>query len=229
MKEKNCKVHGCTNIEIVARGMCGKHHKRWKRHGHVFETRPSDWGNREKHPLYKIWHWLIRSKTAKNDLSEEWLNLWSFVSDVKERPSDNHRLCKKDNQRKLGRDNWYWRAVPTSKTDEEHKRKARDYQKSYRKNNPEGALNSNLKKNYGITIEQYYKMHKDQNGVCAICKGNEKSVDHHTGKIRRLTVDHCHATGKIRGLLCSCCNRGLGSFNDRQDVLQNAIKYLSGG
>ncbi len=76
-----------------------------------------------------------------------------------------------------------------------------------------------LKKNYGITIEQYDEMLEAQSGVCAICQ-NQCS----TG--RRLAVDHCHEIGEIRGLLCSNCNQGIGKFKDSIKLLEAAIKYL---
>jgi hypothetical protein len=84
-----------------------------------------------------------------------------------------------------------------------------------------------IKKSFGLTREDYYKMHKEQNGVCAICKGEEKSIDSKTKKVRRLSVDHCHSYGTIRGLLCTDCNRGLGMFKDSEERLAAAISYLT--
>lgn len=75
-----------------------------------------------------------------------------------------------------------------------------------------------LKKTYDISIEQYNKMLEDQNGVCDIC--------HRPPITKALAVDHCHTTGKIRGLLCSSCNTALGSMQDNTDRLRNAIAYL---
>ena len=75
-----------------------------------------------------------------------------------------------------------------------------------------------LKRRYGITLEQYEAMLESQNGKCAICKG-----DCLTG--RNLAVDHDHETGKVRGLLCSKCNQGLGQLNNIE-LLQRAIDYL---
>lgn len=98
--------------------------------------------------------------------------------------------------------------------------------REYRKKNPEKMKAIDLKKNYGITLEFYYELLTKQNHVCAICKRPEFALDHRTGLPRALAVDHCHITGKIRGLLCTNCNRGLGKFNDRIDLLQNAISYL---
>lgn len=76
-----------------------------------------------------------------------------------------------------------------------------------------------LKRNYGITVEYYDALDKQQAGKCAICGGVNKN-----GK--RLAVDHEHKTGKVRGLLCLPCNLLLGNAEERVPVLVNAIEYL---
>ena len=82
-----------------------------------------------------------------------------------------------------------------------------------------------IKRRYGITIEQYWQMHSDQDGGCAIC-GSETSNSSRSTKFLPLFIDHCHATGEVRGLLCHKCNQGLGFFNDSPDLLDQAIQYL---
>ena len=82
-----------------------------------------------------------------------------------------------------------------------------------------------LKSKYGIDIHIYNKMLEDQNNKCMICNNPEIHVDT-TGKIQRLSVDHCHETGIIRGLLCKRCNSGLGQFKDKVTLLYKAIEYL---
>ena len=76
-----------------------------------------------------------------------------------------------------------------------------------------------MKNRYGVTLEQYDKMFEGQNGVCAICGGINKSD-------RRLAIDHNHETGKIRGLLCSNCNTGIGMLKENINILCSAISYL---
>lgn len=71
---------------------------------------------------------------------------------------------------------------------------------------------------YKITSHEYLRILERQNGTCAICFQND-------GK-RRLAVDHCHKTGKVRGLLCVKCNTALGKFGDNITLLQRAIYYL---
>lgn len=78
---------------------------------------------------------------------------------------------------------------------------------------------------YGIHIEDYQRKLQEQGGVCAIC-GKAETIKDKRGKIRQLSIDHDHKTGIIRGLLCSDCNRGLGSFKDNIPALKAAIKYL---
>lgn len=96
---------------------------------------------------------------------------------------------------------------------------------NWRKENPEKArdkdFNSDLKKHYGINAEQYWKLFEDQKGLCACC-----GQSHELFK-RRLHVDHDHNTGKIRGLLCTECNPGIGYFQESVERLQKAINYLS--
>lgn len=77
--------------------------------------------------------------------------------------------------------------------------------------------------NYGISQADYDALLSKQNYVCAIC-GNKE-----TSKYKYLSVDHCHYTKKVRGLLCSHCNKGLGLFKDNTQTLQNAITYLEKG
>jgi len=70
-------------------------------------------------------------------------------------------------------------------------------------------------KKYGLTVEQFEKMMEDQKGSCAICN-----------RELPLVIDHCHNTGKVRKLLCTPCNIGLGSFGDDIERLRKAIEYL---
>ena len=70
-----------------------------------------------------------------------------------------------------------------------------------------------LKRNYGMSITDYEILWNAQNGVCAICKQPETAIDpHNPGNVRRLSVDHDHETGKVRGLLCQRCNVAIGKY-----------------
>lgn len=69
-------------------------------------------------------------------------------------------------------------------------------------------------------------MYERQNGKCQICQGDGFLMreDHQA----KLMVDHCHTTGRVRGLLCHNCNRALGLFKDSPEALSRALEYLKG-
>lgn len=85
--------------------------------------------------------------------------------------------------------------------------------------------NGHLKRTFNITLEDYKRMLDSQNGVCAICLSEETRKSPNGGTMH-LAVDHCHTTGKIRGLLCWNCNTSLGKFKDSTENLARAIEYL---
>lgn len=88
----------------------------------------------------------------------------------------------------------------------------------------EDNLRSLLRSRYGITFEDYQEMLAAQDGRCAICR--DEPDPNGVKATSRLHVDHCHATGRVRQLLCSRCNQGLGYFRDRPDLLEVAATYL---
>ncbi len=99
--------------------------------------------------------------------------------------------------------------------------------KAWRKDNLDVIRSRNLKVSFGITIDDYDVLLSKQNEVCAIC-GNKETRKNMYG-IRRLAVDHNHTTGKIRGLLCSTCNQGLGMFYTDEngiDLLLKSVEYM---
>jgi len=80
--------------------------------------------------------------------------------------------------------------------------------------------NRHLKRKYGLSAETYNNLLASQNGGCAICGATECSSG------AALAVDHCHRTGKVRGILCRDCNTTLGKFNDDRNRFFKAIEYL---
>lgn len=118
----------------------------------------------------------------------------------------------------------YWRDPEKAreyrrKWRQENLERNRESQRKYQRNNPDRRKNSDLRQQYGITLEDYNRMLLEQKGVCAICGGI--NLDE-----RRLCVDHNHDTGKVRSLLCDACNVGLGRFKDSADLVQAAADYL---
>jgi hypothetical protein len=88
---------------------------------------------------------------------------------------------------------------------------------------PEGFRWEALRKKYGVTQADYETMLAAQNGRCAIC-----ATDNPRGRYSVFVVDHCHETGKVRGLLCSKCNIMLGRYGDSLKWLKEAMDYLNG-
>lgn len=104
----------------------------------------------------------------------------------------------------------------------------REYRKQkdreYRKNNPQKEKDRSRRNQirlYGITEEIYNSMLEKQNSRCAICYIHQSEFK------KSFHIDHCHETGKVRGLLCRNCNIGLGHFKDSVTLLNNTIKYLT--
>ncbi len=90
----------------------------------------------------------------------------------------------------------------------------------------ECARKRQLFQKFGITEIKYKSMLKSQNNKCLICKQSETAINTHDGKIKQLSVDHCHKTGKVRGLLCNKCNLALGYTSDDIEILKKMIFYL---
>ncbi|MFD9637263.1 endonuclease VII domain-containing protein [Streptomyces violascens] len=97
------------------------------------------------------------------------------------------------------------------------------YQRENRERATELQRAWRFKNSYGITLHDYDRLLLEQGGVCAICQGPSGSAS------TRLHVDHCHVTGRVRGLLCRPCNKGIGAFRDRSGAIRSAISYLTGG
>ena len=91
--------------------------------------------------------------------------------------------------------------------------------------NPGYIRRRHYKSRFSLTVEEFDEMLEQQDGVCVICKKLETMKNKH-GVIRHLCIDHDHETGKVRGLLCDSCNRGIGCFGDNIEYFLNAIKYL---
>lgn len=94
-----------------------------------------------------------------------------------------------------------------------------DYRRNYdRKLDAFQVRWKQIKWKYGLDEQAWLLMYESQKGKCAICYQRPKS--------RNLCVDHCHTSGKIRGLLCANCNHGLGNFKDNPKILRRAANYL---
>lgn len=116
----------------------------------------------------------------------------------------------------------YWRCGSKRQDDldEERREYLRQYARDYNLRTGGASQRKGwLKRAYGMTLEEYEALLRAQEGKCAIC-GETCGTGQH------LSVDHCHDTNAVRGLLCRNCNRGLGLFQDRPDLLGRAHEYL---
>lgn len=91
--------------------------------------------------------------------------------------------------------------------------------------NPESRRNARLKHRYGITAAEYDALHDSQGGCCAICGKHAEAGNSPSHWKNKLAVDHCHDTGKVRGLLCNDCNAGIGHLGN-ESVALSAARYL---
>lgn len=98
--------------------------------------------------------------------------------------------------------------------------------KKYRERHADRVRDAYLQKEYGITLARYEEMLVEQRGACAICGRTEDGIHPRTGRPRRLAVDHCHDTGRVRGLLCLACNAAIGLVQHDEQRLLLAIEYL---
>lgn len=219
---KPCSVEGCENLS-VAQDLCEKHYRRMKRTGEIEGERFDRWGHKESHPLYDTYNWIIRHR---HEMCQRWRdNFWDFVSDVGEKPTSAYKLRRIRRSEPYSPENFQWvdlsSCVPTKTLKERS-----EWMRTYRINNPDKFRDISLRQRFGITLDQYIEMHESQGGVCDICKNPETAMIKKTGVPQNLAVDHCHGSGKIRGLLCSNCNSMLGDAKDSIPTLEAAIAYL---
>lgn len=103
--------------------------------------------------------------------------------------------------------------------DPEFRDRRRSYERSYRARTERRLRSLHYKRTYQVSVEEYDRLFAEQGGCCAICKGKPSRTKH-------LHVDHCHETGRVRGLLCDSCNLGLGSFKEDPERVTKAADYL---
>jgi len=92
--------------------------------------------------------------------------------------------------------------------------------KRWRLKHPDKVKSNKLKIRYGVDLDQYNRILAYQNNACAICERHQSNFK------RQLAVDHNHLTGKVRGLLCSTCNRVLGMLFEDVKRVDNLRKYI---
>jgi hypothetical protein len=162
----------------------------------------------------------IKTKTCSKCLTEKLIERFSKRLDG----ADGYRKwckdCAKDNTVAQRKANPIKFKEIDRVSNAKNAKRRQNTDKKWRKDNPERLKNRTLKRLYGITLETYNLLLEKQNHSCAICNKPQNQLT------LPLCVDHCHSTGKVRGLLCKRCNSGLGFFNDNVDLCKSAVSYL---
>ena len=166
-----------------------------------------------KHYLYSTWYWLNKQQ-EQHKVDDAWRDFSTFLTDLGDRPSEKHRLHKVDKTLGYVRGNVIWREML------KHSEGFTDHTRYWIANNRDKTKQYKLKNRFNLTEIEYQMMLEAQKNSCAICGIHESKVE------KRLSVDHCHSTGKIRGLLCADCNFMLGWSRDNIENLQKGITYL---
>ena len=102
-----------------------------------------------------------------------------------------------------------------------NKEKRKLIAKRYQEKNKEALNLKRISKLYKITEEELNSLRLKQNNRCAICNSEDSNT-----KKQALDIDHCHETGRVRGLLCNTCNRAIGLLQDNSELVQKAADYL---
>lgn len=175
-----------------------------------------------QHPLYITWF----EKKQNKRLCEEWLIFKVFCEVVGERPEGNFVLNRPNKNKLYGPDNWEWLEKLKKEENETDKKWWARKWADARKRNPNVEYDRNLKRSFGISLEEYLEKLKNQNYVCAICKEPETLIIKATGLLKRMAVDHCHNSEKIRDILCNRCNTTIGLAEDNIKLLEKMKQYL---
>ncbi len=216
LRKKTCIIPECGKPSLT-RGYCRAHYKKLRASGDlVMRTGElAERGRKEDHPLYCRW----RQMKSLRHLSPEWARFWDFVDSVGE-SRGRTKMLRLDQSKPFGPDNFRW----AEKLVGERKNA---YYRNWYKNSP-NQRDALYRKQYGIGLAEYNALSEAQDGLCAICRRAEerivrKGVNHDK---RRLAVDHDHATGEVRGLLCSDCNRAVGMLRDDPALFDQGGAYL---
>lgn len=159
-------------------------------------------------PEGKAWKKAYRNTQEYKDKMNAWRRTEEFKA--------NRRKTRKHNPRPM----------PTPEQIEEREKKSKEYQKALylaRKDTKEykdRMLYNRMKREYGLSKEQYDLLVENHKSRCAICNEHNDNLTH------SLCIDHNHDTGKVRGLLCKKCNTMIGLANDDVELLQKGIAYL---
>lgn len=174
--------------------------------------------NRQDQLVRNLWARTLRD----NDGVTGWASVTEFISDIKDVAFPYCRVISKNDAMPVGPDNFQVERMA------KHDRRTPDgrvaYYKYRNRVGKERHKRHALMRSFGMSLEQYNDMLTAQGHVCRIC--GSKEIHSRAGTPRSLSVDHCHTTGEVRGILCHNCNHGLGNFRDNPEFLRAAAQYI---
>jgi Recombination endonuclease VII len=154
-----------------------------------------------------------------------WASLDDFCRDIGDIPQTNTAIVAIDESIPIGPGNYRW-SLPLEKKYDFQTREGRiAHGLDHRAANRDSYRDRDLRRKLGVSLKGKEAILADQGGVCAICERSERAE--RDGKPIAMAMDHDHATGKLRGVLCGNCNKAIGKFEDNPDFLRNAIVYLA--
>ena len=195
--ERPCSVDGCTNYGHL-KGMCEKHYHRMRRHGTTDDSIPKAAAECSVEGCTAF----VRAR----GLCSLHLGRWYRTGSTDPSPIDPHRRCRQCEQL-LPREQFPGRD-----------RICEDCLPLYRQEQLAKQMQPRLGKKARKAVAELIAI---QGNRCAICGCSGEDAPH-----KRLVLDHDHATGRIRAMLCLQCNSGLGQFRDNPALLAAAIRYL---
>lgn len=195
-----CLVDECAHGS-VGHGYCNKHYKRYRAHGDPLHVEP-------KGPRHQPEHGCPCPYCGRKCTNERAVTKHIYRTHEADLPHE----CRYCSRRFVGYRSRYI-----------HEGYAHPERFVRKQEQARGRMDANLRKSYGITADDYEAMLSEQEGVCAICGSDDPGTRDHR---KRLHVDHDHETGRVRGLLCSPCNRLLGQASDSPKILRSAADYL---
>lgn len=178
-------------------------------------------GTKRAHPLYALWF----DRKTNGVLCDEWLDFRTFAGGIGAKPGPSYFLVRKG-EGSFGPTNFVWVEHLKRQKGEPLKDWYARKWTSRQLANPGIERKRSLWRKYGLSPEEYDALLVAQDNKCAICEEPETSSDRRWGGLKRLAVDHCHNTGKIRGLLCSRCNTTLGKLEESPQLLRAMWDYL---
>lgn len=209
-----CKFDACTGF-AHSRGWCKGHYERWRRNGSPEPLRILRPNRTEE-------QYAAEEKTCSTCKRAQSIDAFHDRSDSPDGKSYICRQCVGERNAKVRE-----RTATSQEFRDKRAAYSKKYRQAYREDMAERQRASKLWINYGITLDEYEALYRAQGGVCKICGGGPED-DPEQARKQWLAVDHCHESGRIRGLLCGNCNVGLGNFRDDPNLLNTAMAYLSG-